>query len=38
MNLDQDTDAQFFTAFLNFVLDKDNSFGHLVKKMAGQQF
>jgi len=32
------TDAQFFTAFLNFALDRNNSLGHLEKKMAGQQF
>ena len=34
----QDTDAQLFTAFLKFALDKNNSLGHLEKQMALQQF
>jgi len=34
----QDTDAQFFTAFLSLTLDKNNSLGHLEKQMALQQF
>jgi len=32
------TDPHFFTAFLNFALDKNNSLGHLEMQMAGQQF
>jgi len=38
MNLNQDTDSQFFAAFLTLALEKNNSLGHLEKQMALQQF